>query len=62
MFACYVLLGNTKVYRNKETDSSLLREPPGYDSVQGNVTGQNEFIIYTHYRAMPAYVVEYTVP
>ena len=30
--------------------------------LQGNVTGQNEFIIYTHYRAMPAYVVEYTVP
>ena len=28
---------------------------------QGNVTGQNEFIIYSHYRAMPAYVIEYSV-
>ncbi|CAI8022869.1 hypothetical protein GBAR_LOCUS13385 [Geodia barretti] len=39
------------------------RQTPVYcGNLQGNVTDQNEFIIYTHYRAMPAYVVEYTVP
>jgi hypothetical protein len=60
MFACYVLLGTVKEYPHRQMDASLLREPPGYDSVKGNVTGQDEYIIYTNYRAMPAYVVEYT--
>ena len=27
--------------------------------IQGNVTGQDEYIIYSNYRAMPSYVIEY---
>ena len=27
--------------------------------LQGNVTGEDEYIIYNYYRAMPAYVLEY---
>ena len=30
--------------------------------LQGNVTGQNEYIVYNMYRVLPAYIMEYTCP
>ena len=29
-------------------------------TVQGNLSGQNEFVVYNMYRVMPEYVIEYT--
>lgn len=33
---------------------------PNYITIQGNITGQNEFVVYNMYRVMPEYVIEYT--
>ena len=29
-------------------------------SVQGNISGRNEFVVYNAYRVMPEYMIEYT--
>lgn len=70
MFQCRVILGDVKEYPRGIRDVSLRREPekvgrnPGeqrtYDSVKGNITGRNEFVVYNTYRVMPEYMIEYT--
>lgn len=61
MLRCKVLLGKTKMYPPRVNDPSLLREPFGFDSVQGNISGQNEMIVYDNDRVLIDYVVRYTV-
>jgi len=61
MLRCRVQLGRTKEYPPGVNDTSLLREPAGYDSVRGNISGQNEMVVYDNDRVLIEYVVRYTV-
>jgi hypothetical protein len=61
MLRCKVQLGKTKEYPRGINDTSLLREPSGYDSVVGNISGQNEMVVYDNDRVLIEYVVRYTV-
>lgn len=61
MLRCKVQLGKTKEYPRGVNDTSLLREPSGYDSVMGNISGQNEMVVYDNDRVLIEYVVRYTV-
>lgn len=56
-----VRLGRTKNFRPLVCDSSLLRAPRGYDSVCGNITGQNEYVVYENNRSLVEYAIHYTV-
>lgn len=62
MLKCRARLGRAKVFDPGFCDSSLRREPRGFDSVEGNLTGQDEFIVYSNDRAIIEYVIEYVVP
>eukprot|EP00038_Savillea_parva_P030585 m.78768 g.78768 ORF g.78768 m.78768 type:complete len:545 (-) comp9245_c0_seq1:350-1984(-) len=59
MLRCKVQLGKMKSYPHGVNDTSLLREPDGYDSVMGNISGQNEFVIYENDRVYIDYVIKY---
>mmetsp|Transcript_48480 Transcript_48480/g.67370 ORF Transcript_48480/g.67370 Transcript_48480/m.67370 type:complete len:317 (-) Transcript_48480:2-952(-) len=61
MLRCRVQLGKVKEYPRGVNDTSLLREPSGFDSVQGNISGQNEMVVYDNDRVLIEYVVRYTV-
>lgn len=61
MLRCRALVGHAKVFPPGCSDRSLCREPVGFDSVQGNVSGQNEFVFYENNQVLVEYVVGYTV-
>ncbi|XP_006811173.1 uncharacterized protein LOC102802910 [Saccoglossus kowalevskii] len=66
---CRVLLGDTKEYAPGEKNPDLKTEPirenrlPGqpkyYDSVKGNIMGDDEYILYNNNRVMPEYIITY---
>lgn len=58
---CKVVLGRVKEYPKGVTDPGLFREPLGYDSVKGNVSGHDENVLYDNERVHIEYVVRYTV-
>jgi hypothetical protein len=62
MFAASVLLGRSLVYPDGVYNSSLQREPAGYDSVQGCVTGYREYIVYDNSRVLLDYEIRYVCP
>lgn len=59
MLQCSVQLGNTFRYPAQQMDPELLREPQGYGSVVGNVTGQDEYVVYDNHRVMINYMILY---
>lgn len=62
MLRTKVLLGRKKSYSPGVVDPWLRREPRGYDSVQGEIAGQKEFVVYDSNRAMIEYVITYKLP
>jgi len=62
MLRCRARLGNPLVFVPGYCNSGLQREPCGYDSVEGNLTGQDEFIVYDNARVLIEHVVQYVVP
>lgn len=61
MLRAKVLLGNTKTYPKGVNDPNLLREPPGYHSVEGDISGHREVVVYSGDRVLIEYVVRYRV-
>ena len=61
MLVCSILLGENLQYPDNESDQKLLREPDGYDSVSGNLTGHREFVIYNNSRCLIDYIVTYQI-
>jgi len=59
MLRCRALLGNVKQYPLGIPDRYLTTEPPGYDSVQGNMTGHNEYVLYSNNQVLIEYVIGY---
>eukprot|EP00040_Diaphanoeca_grandis_P005642 m.33848 g.33848 ORF g.33848 m.33848 type:complete len:577 (-) comp16881_c1_seq1:359-2089(-) len=59
MLRASVLTGRTKKYQANSIDPSLLREPKGYDSVQGELYGQREFVVYDSARVQIEYIITY---
>ena len=62
IFVCLVLLGKSEMRANS-LQTSLKREPKGYDSVQGRVAscgGWNEFAVYESARVLPRFVARYS--
>ena len=61
MFQVRMNLENVYTFPNGIFDHTLVREPRGYDSVKGNMTGQDEYIVYKNSRAYIEYLIEYMV-
>lgn len=59
MLRASVLLGHVKEYKANSIDPSLLREPKGYDSVQGELYGQREHVVYDSARVQIEYIITY---
>lgn len=62
MLRTRILLGRIKEYPPGEVDPFLRREPRGFDSVQGEIGGQKEYVVYDENRAMIEYVITYKIP
>ena len=61
MFLACVSMGKTKYYPPGTSDKTLLREPVGYNSVRGNMTGHDEYVVYDNNRVLLKYVITYKV-
>lgn len=59
MFQVRMNLGNMYTFPNNIFDSKLLCPPRGFDSVQGNMTGNNEYIVYENDRCYIEYMIQY---
>ena len=59
MLMCSILPGRQFTFLDNEHDNTLLREPAGYDSVSGNITGHREHVIYNNDRCIIDYIIEY---
>jgi hypothetical protein len=60
IFVSSVLTGKMKKYNDGEQDTTLLREPVGFNSVVGNITGDIEHVIYDMNRTILQYEITYT--
>jgi hypothetical protein len=61
MLVCTVNLGNVKEYAYKQKDQTLKREPAGFDSIHGNITCFDEFVVYDNTRVVIDYIISYVV-
>ena len=59
MFIVRMILGLVYVFSDGKFDHTLVREPRGYDSVKGNITGHDEYVVYKGDRVLIEYVVRY---
>eukprot|EP00035_Acanthoeca_spectabilis_P031800 m.15838 g.15838 ORF g.15838 m.15838 type:complete len:277 (-) comp4971_c0_seq1:68-898(-) len=59
LFRCKVNVGHQLVYPPGVTEPSLRREPPDFDSVRGNVTGADEYVVYENARVYTEYMIKY---
>lgn len=59
LLRCKVLPGRQLKCDPNVTHPRLRREPVGYDSVKGNVTGSDEYVVYDNARVYAEYVVQY---
>jgi hypothetical protein len=60
MILASVLLGNIKDFGICENHPELKRAPLGFNSVKGNITGLNEFVVYDASQIRIDYVISYT--
>lgn len=60
VLVCLVALGRIKQYPRGECQTNLNKEPPGFDSVQGNVRdNNNEYVVYEDNRILISFVLYY---
>ena len=62
MLALHVCMGKTYKYKQFETANTLTREPDGYDSVTGYVSGGTEFVVYNNDQVYISHVIFYRIP
>ena len=60
MLQARVRLGAVKTFPDGEYDASLVREPDGYDSSKGNMTGHDEYTVYDNQRVLIEYMIFYS--
>lgn len=59
MLQLKVNLGRVKEYFPGQIDPNLRREPKGFDSVQGKIANQKEYVVYNSDRAVIEYAITY---
>eukprot|EP00730_Choanoeca_flexa_P008364 TRINITY_DN12478_c4_g5_i2.p1 TRINITY_DN12478_c4_g5~~TRINITY_DN12478_c4_g5_i2.p1 ORF type:complete len:424 (+),score=74.66 TRINITY_DN12478_c4_g5_i2:383-1654(+) len=59
---CRVLAGRSLVMPDRTACTRLKREPPEYDSVQGNIDGFEELVSYNSDRVLVTHIVGYVDP
>ena len=61
MLRVSMLLGTPLVYPKNHKEPTLRREPRGFNSVIGNLTGHHEFVVYNNSQVNIDYVVYYDI-
>ena len=61
MLMCSLLLGKSYYYAPGVTDQTLVREPPGFDSIIGCTDGHYEYVIYDNSKVLIDYVISYAI-
>ena len=61
MFMCSLLLGKSYCFAPGATDQTLVREPPGFDSIIGCTDGHYEYVIYDNSKVLIDYVISYSI-
>jgi hypothetical protein len=56
------LLGNIKHYSPQTFERELIEAPAPYNSVKGNITGDDEYVIYNNEQTYISYIVHYKYP
>ena len=59
MLKVRLTMGRTKIYPSNHVNPSLLREPKGFDSVEGLIHNNKEYVIYNNDRANIEYIITY---